>query len=110
VSDDLIYRFLKNLFDHRQEYYQIHTAAKDMQPEVVTKGITCLSTLERRNISKRWDGSRNSGGMVCRGSLSASAVCLLRSCPIAFLTETAEGTESAKGTSHIAPVEHKSQI
>ena len=40
VSDDLIYRFVKNLFDHRQEYYQIHTAAKDMQPEVVTKGIT----------------------------------------------------------------------
>ena len=40
VSDDLIYRFLKNLFDHRQEYYQIHTAARDMQPETVTKGIT----------------------------------------------------------------------
>ena len=37
---DLVYRFLKNLFDHRQEYYEIHTAAKDMQPEVVTKGIT----------------------------------------------------------------------
>jgi hypothetical protein len=40
MSDDVVYRFLKNLFDHRQEYYQIHTAAKDMQPEVVTKGIT----------------------------------------------------------------------
>lgn len=40
VSDDLVYRLLKNLFDHRQEYYQVHTAAKDMQPEVVTRGIT----------------------------------------------------------------------
>jgi len=39
VSTDIVYRFLKNLFDHRQEYYQIHSAAKDMQPEVVTKGI-----------------------------------------------------------------------
>jgi hypothetical protein len=40
VSDDIVYRFLKNLFDHRQEYYEIHTAAKDMQPETATKGIT----------------------------------------------------------------------
>ena len=40
VSNDTVYRFLKNLFDHRQEYYEIHTAAKDMQPETATKGIT----------------------------------------------------------------------
>ncbi len=40
VSNDIVYRILKNLFDHRQEYYEIHTAAKDMQPETATKGIT----------------------------------------------------------------------
>ena len=40
VSPDLTYKVLKNLFDHRQEYYQIHAGAKDMQPEVVAKGIT----------------------------------------------------------------------
>jgi uncharacterized protein len=40
VNSDLVYKVLKNLFDHRQEYYQIHAGAKDMQPEVVAKGIT----------------------------------------------------------------------
>jgi hypothetical protein len=33
VSDDLIYRIVKNLFDHRQEFYAIHPAAKDITPE-----------------------------------------------------------------------------
>lgn len=40
VNSDLVYKVLKNLFDHRQEYYQIHAGARDMQPEVVAKGIT----------------------------------------------------------------------
>jgi len=40
VSSDVVYKILKNLFDHRQDYYQIHVAAKDMQPDVATKGIT----------------------------------------------------------------------
>ena len=40
VSNDVVYKLLKNLFDHRQDYYQIHVAAKGMQPEVATKGIT----------------------------------------------------------------------
>jgi TRAP transporter TAXI family solute receptor len=40
VSNEIVYKILKNLFDHRQDYYQIHVAAKDMQPDVATKGIT----------------------------------------------------------------------
>jgi hypothetical protein len=40
VSNDVVYKVLKNLFDHRQDYYQIHSAAKGMQPEVATKGMT----------------------------------------------------------------------
>ena len=40
VSNDTVYKVVKNLFDHRQDYYQIHVATKDMQPETATKGIT----------------------------------------------------------------------
>ncbi len=40
VSNDVVYKVVKNLFDHRQDYYQIHVATKDMQPETATKGIT----------------------------------------------------------------------
>jgi len=40
VSNDTVYKIVKNLFDHRQDYYQIHVATKDMQPETATKGIT----------------------------------------------------------------------
>jgi len=39
VSDDLIYKVLKNLFDHKADYYAIHTSAKDMTVEDATKGV-----------------------------------------------------------------------
>jgi TRAP transporter TAXI family solute receptor len=39
VDSDFIYKFLKNLFDHRTEYYSIHTSAKDLTPEDATKGV-----------------------------------------------------------------------
>jgi len=39
VDSDFIYKFLKNLFDHRTEYYAIHSSAKDLTPEDATKGV-----------------------------------------------------------------------
>jgi TRAP transporter TAXI family solute receptor len=39
VSTDFVYKLLKNLFDHRADYYAIHQSAKDMTPEDATKGI-----------------------------------------------------------------------
>jgi len=39
VDSDFIYKFLKNLFDHRKEYYSIHSSAKDLTPEDATKGV-----------------------------------------------------------------------
>ena len=39
ADSDFIYKFLKNLFDHRAEYYAIHSAAKDLTPEDATKGV-----------------------------------------------------------------------
>ena len=39
VDSDFIYKFLKNLFDHRTEYYSIHSSAKDLTPEDATKGV-----------------------------------------------------------------------
>jgi TRAP transporter TAXI family solute receptor len=39
VNTDLIYKLLKNLFDHKADYYSIHTSAKDMTAEDATKGI-----------------------------------------------------------------------
>lgn len=38
VSTDFIYKFLKNLFDHRTEYYSIHLGAKVMTVENAMKG------------------------------------------------------------------------
>jgi TRAP transporter TAXI family solute receptor len=40
VSSDFIYKFLKNLFDHRADYYSIHSSAKDMTPETALKGAS----------------------------------------------------------------------
>jgi hypothetical protein len=40
VSNEYVYRFLKNLFDHRDEYYSIHVAAKEMTPESALKGLS----------------------------------------------------------------------
>ncbi len=39
VSSDLVYRFIKNLYEHREEYYQVHVAAKELKPEAALKGI-----------------------------------------------------------------------
>ena len=39
VSVDIVYKLLKNLFDHKADYYSIHTSAKEMTVESATKGI-----------------------------------------------------------------------
>ena len=39
VSDDFVYKFTRNLFEHRNDYYAIHRSAKDLTPETATKGI-----------------------------------------------------------------------
>jgi uncharacterized protein len=39
VNDALVYKFIKNLFDHRSDYYAIHASAKDMTHETATRGI-----------------------------------------------------------------------
>jgi TRAP transporter TAXI family solute receptor len=39
VSADLVYKLLKNLFDHKADYYSIHASAKAMNVENATKGI-----------------------------------------------------------------------
>jgi TRAP transporter TAXI family solute receptor len=39
LSTDFVYALLKNLFDHRADYYAIHKSAKDMTPEDAMKGI-----------------------------------------------------------------------
>jgi TRAP transporter TAXI family solute receptor len=40
VSPDLVYRFTKTLFDHLDEYYAIHVAAKDLKRETALKGLS----------------------------------------------------------------------
>jgi hypothetical protein len=39
VSDDFVYRLLKNLFDHKEDYYAIHKSARDMTKEDAAKGV-----------------------------------------------------------------------
>jgi len=39
VSADYVYKLLKNLFDHKEEYYAIHRSARDMTLENATKGV-----------------------------------------------------------------------
>ena len=39
VSTDFLYRLLKNLFDHKADYYAIHQSAKDMTAEDAMKGV-----------------------------------------------------------------------
>jgi TRAP transporter TAXI family solute receptor len=39
VSTDFTYKVLKNLFDHKTDYYAIHQSAKDMTAEDAMKGI-----------------------------------------------------------------------
>ena len=40
VNADYVYKFLKTLFDHREEYYSIHPGAKDLTPESALKGLS----------------------------------------------------------------------
>lgn len=40
TSSDLVYRFMKNLFDHKEDYYAIHTTAREMTKENATKGMS----------------------------------------------------------------------
>jgi TRAP-type uncharacterized transport system substrate-binding protein len=39
VSAEVVYKLLKNLFDHKADYYSIHSSAKEMTVENATKGI-----------------------------------------------------------------------
>ncbi|HVN23201.1 MAG TPA: TAXI family TRAP transporter solute-binding subunit [Syntrophorhabdales bacterium] len=39
MSTEYVYALLKNLFDHKADYYAIHTSAKDMTLENALKGI-----------------------------------------------------------------------
>lgn len=39
VSTDIVYSVLKNLFEHKADYYSIHSAAKAMTVQTATKGI-----------------------------------------------------------------------
>ena len=39
VSNELVYRFIKNLFDHKEEYYTIHQDAKVLTVENATRTI-----------------------------------------------------------------------
>ncbi|HME45119.1 MAG TPA: TAXI family TRAP transporter solute-binding subunit [Syntrophorhabdales bacterium] len=39
MSTDLVYKVIKNLFEHKADYYAIHASAKDMSVEDVAKGI-----------------------------------------------------------------------
>ena len=39
MSNDLVYKVIKNLFEHKADYYAIHASAKDMTAEDATKGI-----------------------------------------------------------------------
>lgn len=40
VSADYIFRFLKNLFDHKDDYYAIHGSAKDMNAVTALRGLS----------------------------------------------------------------------
>ena len=42
VSAEVVYKLLKNLFDHKADYYSIHSSAKEMTVENATKGILLL--------------------------------------------------------------------
>ncbi len=39
VSDDMVYKVLKNLFDHKADYYGIHSSAKELTAATATKGV-----------------------------------------------------------------------
>jgi TRAP transporter TAXI family solute receptor len=39
VSDDLVYKFIKNLYDHKEEYYAVHQDAKELKLQEYNKGV-----------------------------------------------------------------------
>ena len=39
VSADLVYGVVRNLYQHRTEYYEVHASAREMTPETALKGI-----------------------------------------------------------------------
>ncbi len=39
VSDELVYRWIKNLFDHKEDYYAVHADAKALTLQDYNKGI-----------------------------------------------------------------------
>jgi TRAP transporter TAXI family solute receptor len=39
VSNDFVYALLKNLFDHKEDYYAVHRSAKDLTPQDAMKGV-----------------------------------------------------------------------
>ena len=40
VGDDLVYQFVKNLFEHKEDFYSIHPAAKWMTPQTAMFGAS----------------------------------------------------------------------
>jgi hypothetical protein len=40
ASPEFVYKLIKNLFDHKEDYYGIHHSAKDMTPETALKGAS----------------------------------------------------------------------
>ena len=40
VGSEFVYQFTKNLYKHREEYYQVHNSAKELKPEDALKGIS----------------------------------------------------------------------
>lgn len=40
VSDDIVYRFLKNLFDHKEDFYSIHAAAREVTLQNALTGLS----------------------------------------------------------------------
>jgi uncharacterized protein len=39
VSDDLVYKFIKNLYDHKEEYFAVHQDAKELKLQEYNKGV-----------------------------------------------------------------------
>jgi hypothetical protein len=39
VRTEIVYSVIKNLFDHKEDYYAIHSAAKAMTVQTATKGV-----------------------------------------------------------------------
>ena len=40
VSDEIVYKFLKNLIDHKEDFYSIHAAAKEVTLQNALTGLS----------------------------------------------------------------------